>query len=394
MNISSEDIEIGERETSKKINFNKLPKLEFHGHFNGLIPDYLLDKYIYEKNIKSENFNLNFQKKFSYENFFTIINKVSDSLAMNKEFKSEALDSIVQDYISQNCVYLELRDTLRDGSFNLNDKNTLNSNSRRTVYDYAMQLFEKLKLTQEKYKDEILIKFFLNLHKSKNKLSNNIEILEAFKLLPDEIKKFILGIDIGGQDFNFNYFEENKYIYQYFRSLGYKLNFHLYEKEEEKYFREIINFRPDRISQCVYLKKQDELDLLIRSGIPLEILPSFSLNLTNRQKLSQLENYVYLFQQGHPMLIGTDNRYILNTCLTKEYEKYYEFMYDVSIREGNIDLYDNFDIFSDEKYFVDKINNVKLAFDSSTGSQSDYDIINKVEELQMKIQINNKYYSN
>jgi adenosine deaminase len=340
---------------NSSLDFKKIPKLEFHGHFNGLITDQLLDKYIFS----DENKKIS-RKDFTYEKFFNIVKGVSYSLIECPEFKSEAIQAIVEDYIEQKCVYLELRDT---------PKESIDSEKNITVYDYTMDLFKKVQEMQEKHKDKILIKFFLNLHKCKNKKELNIKILEAFKTLPDEIKKFIIGIDIGGQDFNFNYFEENKYIYQYFQTLGYKINFHLYEKEEEKYFKDIINFHPDRISQCVYLNKIEELDLLVRSKIPLEILPSFSINLTKSQRLAELENYVYLYKKGHPLLIGTDNRYILGTNLTQEYEKYYSFISEISEIEDH-----------EENDLLSRINNIRTAF-SNFNDPIDLNIIQQVEIL-------------
>jgi adenosine deaminase len=327
------------------------PKLEFHGHLNGLIPDLLLEKYSL---INTRNFLVN-KEQITYKNFFETTRSVSESLQKNPEFKLIALEEIVNDYLSQNCVYMELRDTPRQSE-------------NYSIKDYLTELLCKTLEIQGKFSDKILIKFFLNLHKNEKMIDYNLKILEEFKTLPEELKNFVVGIDIGGKICrdDFNYFYSNKYIFDYFRQLNYKINFHLYEQPQEIFFREIIKFKPSRVSQCIYLADIEELNLLLKSEIPLEILPSFSLNMMKKEKLSQLENYVYLCQKGHPLLIGTDNRYILNTSLKKEYEFFESFLKDVT----DVDYENKFD----------KINDIRIAF-NDLSNKMDQEIVYKVEQL-------------
>jgi adenosine deaminase len=327
------------------------PKLEFHGHLNGLIPDLLLEKYSL---INTKDYLLN-KEQITYKNFFETLRNVSDTLQKNPQFKLIALEEIVNDYLSQNCVYLELRDTPRQSE-------------NYSIKDYLTELLNKTLEIQAMYSDKILIKYFLNLHKNEKMIDYNFKILEEFKTFPEELKNLVVGIDIGGKICrdDFNYFYSNKYVFDYFRQLNYKINFHLYEQPQEIFFREIINFRPSRISQCVHLTNIEELDLLLKSEIPLEILPSFSLNMMKKEKLSQLENYVYLCQKGHPLLVGTDNRYIFNTSLTKEYEFFEYFIKDVTD--------------SDYQNKFDKINDIRIAF-NELSNKMDQEIVYKVENL-------------
>jgi adenosine deaminase len=285
-----------------------MPKFEFHGHLNGILCEHTITNE-FQTNERFISLTDSVKNDFTLSTFFKITSMISERIGDDREFVLTSLDSIVESYIKENCVYLEIRDTPKQPDY----------------LGYLTDLLGRMNELQTKYYDKIILRFYLNLHRARS----STDVLDAFTRLPEHLKSYIIGIDIAGNTTkDYNYFLENKPIYQYFKELGYSLNFHIFEEPDEPYFNDIIGLGPNRLSQGIYLTDKDQLDLLIKNNIALEICPTFALRSTGKSCLSQFDNYSYLMEGDCRLLIGTDNKYILNTTLTNEYFTVYNDFFD------------------------------------------------------------------
>ena len=291
--------------SSTENTFLSIPKYEFHCHLNGSFHDNSVRKYIQNDVINEINQNLTSDKFFRVlKHFNTILINEFDSL-------SEILEEIIIHNKNQNCIYLEIRDSPRIGKTLIIEK-------------YITKTYEILKDLQMKHK-EIILQFIISLHRASDFYDKNIEIVNYLKQMPSQYKDFISCIDFCGDQKSQKLPFSNYYnMFTELQNSGFKLTFHCFEYENDECFDDILRLKPFRISQCFNLNDKEKLEALIKSKIPLEICPTAAEIFTGKN-IESFDNYKYLIRENHPIILGSDSTYLMNTSILEEYTKFSKF---------------------------------------------------------------------
>jgi adenosine deaminase len=289
--------------TDKELLINNCLKYEYHCHLNGNIGTKFSEKFI-----PSTCLNQIKLGQITPESFFKNLKLFNKVIVENFENLEQIVEEIVLSFIEQNCIYLEIRDTIR-------------LNKSFSIDEYFNKVFLSFKTLQQKYK-YISLQFVLSFHRSSEFFSRNIDIFNYLKQMPYEFKEFISTVDFSGdqnlQSLPFNVYE---HIFKGLKESGYNLTLHAFENPVDDCFDDIVRLKPTRISQCFFLNDKEKLDSLINSKIPLEVCPT-SAEIFTGKSIERLDNYRYLIDNNHPILIGSDSACMMNTNITNEYKKF------------------------------------------------------------------------
>lgn len=81
----------------------------------------------------------------------------------------------------------------------------------------------------------------------------------------------------------------------------------------------MLDFRPDRLGHCVFTVRDPELrERLIASKIPVELCLTSNL-LTRSCESVETHHFGELFQAGANVVLCTDDTWVFNTSLSREY---------------------------------------------------------------------------
>ncbi|RNA41130.1 adenosine deaminase [Brachionus plicatilis] len=306
--------------------FSKLPKIELHAHLSGSVRYHTIIDLLNEElnaldsaepqKIKSEIDLLNCLKNkpsISCTNsrslsecfqVFTILHRLLNNLNILEKVTHD----ILQDFESDNCVYLELRTTPRN------------------IYD---QNRTKILVSKRHYLKKIInvLENFERCHKMRVRLLLSVDRAKGVQdglenvLLANELEsKYIVGIDFSGNP-HVNSFQDFEQIFNICKENGLKTTVHIAEiwNDRDKDFI-LKKIRPDRIGHSVCLD-QEEVEYLIQNPIPIEICPTSNLVTKCVHQIDKHPFFdFYSKNKNYPLTICTDDCGIFDITLSKEYE--------------------------------------------------------------------------
>ncbi|XP_070531272.1 N6-Methyl-AMP deaminase isoform X2 [Cardiocondyla obscurior] len=286
---------------------HKLPKVELHAHLNGSLSVNTLQKLsrmkcsdtVCDQVLDTTNFS-------SLSECFKIFD-IAHALTITPEAVFVATCDVIKDFHSDNVIYLELRSTPRAV------KNSM------TKTEYLEAIIKAIQTSKSEI-PQILVKLLISIDRKQGYESAEENINLAMQFIK-KYPEYVVGIDLSGDpSAGYSFLK----LLEMSRKIGLKIAAHCAEVPDEVETIDILNFKPDRLGHCTCIHpnlqgSQELFDTLLKSKIPVELC------LTSNIKCKTVSNYMchqfkYLYEAGHPITIGTDDKGVFNTCLSKELE--------------------------------------------------------------------------
>ena len=275
----------------------KMPKIELHAHlFGSITQDQLLnllkdrgciEQYNEFKQIKdSLNFNTIFDKAFTY----------LPSVTHNIEDLKIIVRHVLQNFISDNVIYIELRSSpKRLGGLGYKD--------------YFRCIIEEFKA----HSSLITARFIVSISRTLPPCQYEGIIDQIKSVDPD--MKYIVGLDFSG-DARMNNFKDYLHIMKEAREAGYKITLHTPELETGiAELNTIIDFKPERLGHFIFYEEY-QLQKVKELEIPIEICPTSNYVVRNLNS----HHFIDLVNSGiKKMTICTDDILLFKASLSEEW---------------------------------------------------------------------------
>ncbi|XP_050450363.1 adenosine deaminase-like protein isoform X2 [Cataglyphis hispanica] len=285
----------------------RLPKVELHAHLNGSLSMNTLQK-LYK--MRDSNVALDNQAFMNNTNLSSLsecfkVFDIAHALTITPQAVFTATCDVIKEFHEDNVIYLELRSTPR----------TVKNSMTKTEYlEAIIKAFETSKLQFP----QILVKLLISINRKQGceTARENINLaIEFMKKYPE----YIVGIDLSGDPtVNYSFLE----LLEMSRKAGLKITAHCAEVPNEMETTDILKFKPNRLGHCTCIHpslqgSKQLFDMLLESKIPVELC------LTSNVKCKTVPSYIshqfkYLYEAGHPITIGTDDKGVFDTCLSEE----------------------------------------------------------------------------
>ncbi|KAK9294432.1 hypothetical protein QLX08_010953 [Tetragonisca angustula] len=286
-----------------------LPKLELHAHLNGsLSMDTLKKLYkMQNPNSKSSEDTLMSIKNFSsLDECFKVFN-IAHSLTTTPEAVFHSTYDTIKEFKEDNVIYLELRSTPRA------------IEGKMTKQEYVEAIIKAFEICKTDFPN-ILLKLLISINRKQGykAAQDNIELaINFFKKYP----QYIVGLDLSGDPMTGSTFLE---LLRKARLAGLKIAAHCAEVPNETETIDILKFKPDRLGHCTCihptLQGSSKLfNLLLDSKIPVELCLTSNIQ-CKTVSTYESHQFKYLYEVGHPICLGTDDKGVFHTSLSHEYK--------------------------------------------------------------------------
>jgi len=295
----------------------KLLKVELHAHANGSLNDAIVSRLLqkFAKSDTCKNYELSSmiikkgEQRTMTEGFEMF--KIIQQLVNSQEILFDCVKEVIGDFAADGVKYLELRSTPRD---------VPSTGLTKRVYIETV-----LKAMQAYNNDDSMlpidVKYLPSIDR-KFSVENAYEVIkltQEFKLSTDNL---IVGIDFSGNPYMNNgadYFEPLRYA----KKVNLKLAVHLAEvNNQDDETRKLLLLPPDRIGHGTFLLNDSSLyEPVLEQKIPLEIcMTSNAKTKTAPADYSKHHLFWWHQEKQHPCVLGTDDKGIFATSLSKEYQ--------------------------------------------------------------------------
>ncbi|CAL7936842.1 unnamed protein product [Xylocopa violacea] len=166
----------------------------------------------------------------------------------------------------------------------------------------------------------ILVKLLISINRKQGykAAQENIELaIDFFKKYP----QYIVGLDLSGDPMTGGTFLE---LLKKARVAGLKIAAHCAEVPNETETIDIFQFKPDRLGHCTCvhptLQGSNKLfSMLLDTKIPVELCLTSNVR-CKTVPTYEIHQFKYLYEAGHPICLGTDDKGVFHTSLSREYE--------------------------------------------------------------------------
>lgn len=234
-----------------------------------------------------------FPEKITLEEGFFIFSLVH-SVITSPQRLHRIVTEVLEDFESQNCVYIELRTTPKQTAL-------MSKNEYINVISNAIN----------QYTGKIIAKLIISINRSQS-LKDAWENLEIAMNC-----ETCVGLDFSG-DPRIGKFNDFVEIFKKGRENGLKITLHTAEILDDEDTISILNFIPDRLGHCNFLSEECK-EIVLRNKIPIEMCISSNMNTLNLSSVFD-HHFEEYYSQNHPVAICTDDTLLFDTTLTKELE--------------------------------------------------------------------------
>lgn len=280
-----------------------LPKLELHAHLNGSIRIStileFLSKYRENQNDESDEFSKFLSEEAnerSLEACFNIFDLIHEQFS-TRESICRITREVIEDFDSENVLYLELRTTPRN----------VGTMTKRCYLEAVLEAIDQCRK---------LLSIQVGLLLSINRAESIENSLETVNLAAEFKGNIVLGVDLSG---NPNRGSVDEFLPVLFeaRRHGLKVSVHIGEIANFTETEKILQWKPDRIAHAVVLDERSK-SLLFENPIPLELCLTSNVR---THSVNSYENHHFreFYRKDYPICLCTDDRGIFNTSLSKEY---------------------------------------------------------------------------
>eukprot|EP00977_Amphora_coffeiformis_P024577 scaffold16330_cov172-Amphora_coffeaeformis.AAC.11 len=336
----------------------RLPKVELHAHLNGCIREETLFSLAAERSVTlpeiyfaaPHNFNNDNQHKGTDDGLLynTLPRSLSDCFAMFAEIPKAVNDlpalrritrEALEDFSSQNTVYLELRSTPKRLWRDFRQTTPGELATKKEYIETILQVMEEFEQEQQAEKTSpMTCRFLVSVDRSQSlkEAAEHVDLAISFFSENNNKEPRVVGMDLGGNPTrqDFRTFQPE---FARARAAGLRLTLHCAEipcdkTTNEASYREavaVLDFWPDRLGHALLLPR-DLQESLLERRIPVETCPTSNVmtlelarhmdgtHLTLLEGLQQHTNLREWVEKGHPLTIATDDPGVFGTNLTKE----------------------------------------------------------------------------
>ncbi|XP_076267111.1 adenosine deaminase-like protein isoform X2 [Rhynchophorus ferrugineus] len=247
---------------------SKLPKIELHAHLNGSLSRETLKKFGCADN---DILEYNQAKQTTLDQVFDIF-KIAHQATSTKQNLYESTVKVIEEFASDNVIYLELRTTPR-------------KEADMTEDEYVETVIKAL-LDSES--SDIMVKLILSIDR-RHTYDQQVETLKTIikykKLYPDVVR----GIDLSGDPTKGAFFRD---IFEKARRNELFVAMHCAEIKNDAEVMEMFDFKPDRLGHATFIhpdfQGSAELwELYTKLQIPTDDKGVFDTTLSNEFRIVQ-----------------------------------------------------------------------------------------------------------
>ncbi|KAL2339169.1 hypothetical protein Fmac_013615 [Flemingia macrophylla] len=312
-----------------------MPKIELHAHLNGSIRDSTLlelaralgDKGVIDFSQVEHVILKNDRSLSEVFKLFDLIHIVTTDHSSITRITKEA----VEDFASENVVYLELRTTpKKNDSLGMSKRSYVEAvlDGLRAVSSVVVA-FTPYKVepgnlssplfsgVNDKYNGNPRKRIFVRLLLSIDRRETTEAAMETV-ILALEMRHFgVVGIDLSG---NPAVGEWMTYLpaLKFAREQGLHVTLHCGEVLNSKEIHDMLDFLPQRIGHACFFE-EEHWKRLKSSNIPVEICLTSNIRTLSVPTIDA-HHFADLYNAKHPLVLCTDDSGVFSTCLSNEYK--------------------------------------------------------------------------
>ncbi|KAJ0983202.1 hypothetical protein J5N97_011457 [Dioscorea zingiberensis] len=304
----------------------ELPKIELHAHLNGCVRDSTLlelAKLLGATDVE----DVILKKGRSLKECFQLFD-LYHILTTDHAILTRITQEVIEDFASENVVYLELRTTPK--------KNEAKGMTKRSYMEAVIDGLRAIDTVEVAFlpaaNSENLIgslpndithnetqrkKIFVRLLLSIDRRETTAAAMETVNLALEMKDMGVVGIDLSG---NPEVGEWQTFLpaLQHAKEKGLPVTLHCGEVPNNKEIHSMLDFYPQRIGHACYLE-EEHWKKLKASKIPVEICLTSNYR-TERISTIKEHHFADLYNANHPVSLCTDDVGLFSTDLTKEYD--------------------------------------------------------------------------
>ncbi|GAB2211118.1 hypothetical protein Droror1_Dr00016409 [Drosera rotundifolia] len=313
--------------------FESMPKVELHAHLNGSIRDATLleiAKGLGEKAIIvfSDVEHVILKSDRSLKEIFKLFDLIH-IITTDHDTVTRISKEVVEDFASENVVYLELRTTpKRNDSKGMSKRSYMNAviEGLRSITSVDVD-FSPVSNADRRTLDCDYVngpngscikrkKLYVRLLLSIDRRETTASAMETVKLALEMKDVGVVGIDLSG---NPVVGEWNTFLpaLNFAREQGLPVTLHCGEVYNQHEIHAMLEFLPERIGHACCLE-EEAWRKLKSSKIPVEICLTSNIR-TNTIPDIDGHHFADLYKAKHPLIICTDDSGVFSTSLSKEY---------------------------------------------------------------------------
>ncbi|XP_071965194.1 N6-Methyl-AMP deaminase-like [Antedon mediterranea] len=295
-----------------------LPKIELHAHINGSISACTMEKIVQNKDdlsgvdMKKLNKWITSVKKGEKKNLnetfemFPILHQ----LVTDTDTVSMVTYDVIKEFAEENVHYLELRSTPRDV--------TSTGMTKQSYVEAVLKGIEKA----IKEDLNIIVRFLLSVDRSRG-VDVAMETIELAKQFNSKSNGIVIGIDLSGNP-NLGDMAAFVPLLRDAKKSGLKLALHIAERTDRTDESGLLlSVPPDRIGHGTYIHpeaggRQDLVDITQQFNIPIEACLTSNI-LGQTVSSFDKHHFKYWYDKKHPCIICTDDKGLMLTSVSREY---------------------------------------------------------------------------
>ncbi|KAE9591448.1 hypothetical protein Lal_00039040 [Lupinus albus] len=310
-----------------------MPKLELHAHLNGSIRNSTLLELATDLSQKDfsevEHVILKYDDR-SLKEVFKLFDLIH-ILTTDHDTVTRITKEVVEDFASENVVYLELRTTpKRNDSIGMSKRSYIEAvlKGLRSVnsvdVDFAPHSEDSKTFlnplpstTEDKCNRDSRKKIFVRLLLSIDRRETTEAAMETVKLALEMRQYGVVGIDLSG---NPSIGEWITYLpaLKFAREQGLRVTLHCGEVRNPKEIHNMLDFHPERIGHAIFFE-EEHWRKLKSSNIPVEICLTSNIRTLSVPSVDA-HHFVDWYSAKHPLVLCTDDSGVFSTSLSNEYK--------------------------------------------------------------------------
>ncbi|KAH7427991.1 hypothetical protein KP509_10G070500 [Ceratopteris richardii] len=300
-----------------------IPKVELHAHLNGSIrSSTLLELASRFSKMGTINFHevqaIILKGDRSLTECFKLFELIH-LLTTDHQVITQITKEVVEDFASENVIYLELRTTPKwNASVGMTKKSYVEAvfaglKAVETVQVISNSLDVKQNgLEMERSKRIIHVRLLLSI----DRRENTEAAIETVQLALDMQKFGVVGIDLSGNP-RVGDWKTFLPALKLAREKGLPITLHCGEVPNQSEIQNMLSFQPERIGHACCLEESEWAQLL-QSSIPVEVCLTSNVR-TETVPFLPDHHFASLYNSRHPLIVCTDDPGIFGTDISQEY---------------------------------------------------------------------------
>ncbi|CAL0309072.1 unnamed protein product [Lupinus luteus] len=310
-----------------------MPKLELHAHLNGSIRNSTLLELataLDEKDFAEVQHVILKYDDRSLKEVFNLFDLIH-ILTTDHDTVTRITKEVVEDFASENVVYLELRTTpKRNDSIGMSKRSYIEAvlKGLRSVNSVDVDFVPRSEdsktflnplpsITEDKCDRDCRKKIFVRLLLSIDRRETTEAAMETVKLALEMRQYGVVGIDLSGNPSIgewVTYFPALKFA----REQGLHVTLHCGEVRNPKEIHNMLDFHPERIGHAIFFE-EEHWRKLKSSNIPVEICLTSNIRTLSVPSI-EAHHFVDWYNAKHPLVLCTDDSGVFSTSLSNEYK--------------------------------------------------------------------------